>query len=60
MEAEGQKLAELNAHCHYETFDREHVRHAEIEASRKRLEARGQRHRSSCSTAMPAHLPTPI
>jgi ribosomal protein S21 len=37
MEAKRQKLAELNAHRHYETFARKHVRRVEIEASRKRL-----------------------
>jgi hypothetical protein len=41
MEAERQKLIDLNAHRHYETFTREQARRVENEASRQRLAARG-------------------
>jgi hypothetical protein len=50
MEAERQKLAELNAHRHYDAFARQQARRAEIEASRERLEARGQRRRQAPAT----------
>nr|XP_051202476.1 uncharacterized protein LOC127316097 [Lolium perenne] len=50
MEAQQQKLCELNAHRHYEAFAREQARHVEIEASRQRLEARGQHRRQAPAT----------
>jgi predicted nucleotidyltransferase len=50
-EAARQKLAELNAHRHYEAFARQHVSRAEIETSRERLEARGQRRRQAPATS---------
>jgi hypothetical protein len=50
MEAERQKLAELNAHRHYEAFARQQARRAEIETSRERLEAWGQRRRHAPAT----------
>lgn len=50
MEVERQKLAELNAHRHYDAFARQQARRAEIEASRERLEARGQRRRQAPAT----------
>ncbi|KAK1694538.1 hypothetical protein QYE76_011235 [Lolium multiflorum] len=49
-EAERQKLAELNAHRHQDAFARQQARRAEIEASRERLEARGQRRRQAPAT----------
>jgi hypothetical protein len=50
-EAERQKLAELNAHRHQDAFARQQARRAEIEASRERLEARGQRRRQAPATS---------
>jgi hypothetical protein len=50
MEAERQKLYEINAHRHYEAFAREQARRTEIEASRQRLEARGQCRRQAPAT----------
>jgi hypothetical protein len=50
MEAELQKLVELNAHRHYEAFARQVARHAEIQASRERMEARVQRRRQAPAT----------
>jgi hypothetical protein len=50
MEAERQKLIELNAHRHAESFAREQARRADNEASRQRLAARGQGRRKAPAT----------